>query len=96
MHRPTHLSFRLPFVSIFRQHTNNTASSSVTTEGTESSTVRGSCAASVAERAATAEVFNLCHAVDPTEIPSSGGGPHGPRCTGFNLLYSWLGQNMSY
>ena len=26
-----------------------------------------------------AEVFNLCHAVDPTKIPSSGGGPHGPR-----------------
>jgi len=24
------------------------------------------------------EVFNLFHAVDPTEIPSSGGGPHGP------------------
>jgi len=23
----------------------------------------------------SAEVFNLCHAVDPTEIPSSGGGP---------------------
>jgi len=31
------------------------------------------------------EVFNLCHAVDPTEMPSSGGGPHGPRRTGFNL-----------
>jgi len=42
------------------------------------------------------EVFNLCHAVDPTEIPSSGGGPHGPRRTGFNLSYSWLRQNMSY
>jgi len=42
----------------------------------------------------TSEVFNLCHAVDPTE--SSGGGPHGPRHTGFNLSYSWLGQNMSY
>jgi len=42
------------------------------------------------------EVFNLCHAVDPTEIPSSDGGPHGPRHTGFNLSYSWLGQNMSY
>jgi len=44
----------------------------------------------------TSEVFNICHAVDPTEIPSSGGGPHGPRLTGFNLSYSWLGQNMSY
>jgi len=42
------------------------------------------------------EVFNLCHAVDPTEIPSSGGGPHGPRRTGFNLSYSWLVENMSY
>ena len=41
-------------------------------------------------------VFNLCHAADPTEIPSSGGGPHGPRSTGFNLSYFWLGQNMSY
>ena len=30
------------------------------------------------------------------KIPSSGGGPHGPRRTGFNLSYSWLGQNMSY
>ena len=38
------------------------------------------------------EVFNLCHAVDPTEILSSGGGPHGPRRTGFNLSYSWFGQ----
>jgi len=27
----------------------------------------------------SAEVFNLCHAVDPTEIPSLGGGPHGPK-----------------
>jgi len=45
---------------------------------------------------AMAEVFNLRHAVDSTEIPSSGGGPHGPRRTGFNLSYSWLGQNMSY
>jgi len=42
------------------------------------------------------EVFNLCHAVDRTGIPSSGGGPHGPRRTGFNLSYSWLDQNMSY
>jgi len=25
-----------------------------------------------------ARVFNLCHFVDPTENPSSGGGPHGP------------------
>jgi len=32
--------------------------------------------------------------MDPTEIPSSGGGPHGPRRTSFNLSYSWLGQNM--
>jgi len=37
-----------------------------------------------------AEVFNLCHDVDPIEIPSSGGGPHGARRTGFNLSYSWL------
>ena len=42
----------------------------------------------------SSDVFKLCHAVDPTEIPSSGGGPNGPRRTGFNL--SWLGQNMSY
>jgi len=49
------------------------------------------------EKLTTTEVFNLCHAVDPTEIPSSGGGPHGPRRTEFNVLsYSWLGQNMSY
>jgi len=44
----------------------------------------------------TVEVFNLCLAVDPTEIASSGGGLHGPRRTGFNLSHSWLGQNMSY
>jgi len=34
-----------------------------------------------------AEVFNVCHTVDPTEIPSSVGGPHGPRRAGFNLSY---------
>jgi len=28
------------------------------------------------------EVFNLCYAVDPTEIPSLGGGPHGPKVRG--------------
>jgi len=40
--------------------------------------------------------FSACHAVDPTEISSSDGGPHGPRRTGFNLSYSWLIENMSY
>jgi len=50
MHRPAHLSFTLPLVSIFRHHTNNTASSSC--HNAESSTARGICAASVTKRAA--------------------------------------------
>jgi len=44
----------------------------------------------------TSEVFKLCHAVDPIEMPSLGGKPHGPRRTCFNLSYYWLGQNMFY
>ena len=36
-------------------------------------------------------VFNLFRAADPTTIPSSGGGPHGPRRTGCNFLHSTPG-----
>jgi len=38
-------------------------------------------------------VFNLCHAVDPQKFQAR---VVDPTAQGFNLSYSWLGQNMSY
>jgi len=44
------------------------------------------CLAELVVEWSNLEVYNLCHAADTTEIPSSGGGPHDPRLQPFVLL----------